>query len=62
MVTDMRRHDGLTLFMCEFCGSEYKEIGTAEDCEEHCGTQGYASAEIRKKAVRVPKIEVIPMQ
>lgn len=52
----------MTLFMCEFCGSEYKEIGTAEDCEEHCGTQGYASAEIRKKAVAVPKIEVIPMQ
>jgi hypothetical protein len=37
-------------------------IGAAEDCEQHCGTLGYASAEIRRKAVRVPKIEIMPLR
>jgi hypothetical protein len=50
-----------TLFVCEFCGAGYEEIGTAEDCEEHCGTLGFTSAEIRKKAVHIPRIQVIPM-
>lgn len=50
------------IFICEFCGSGYRDLRIAEDCEEHCGTQGFASAEIRKKALHVPKIEVLSMQ
>lgn len=61
MVNEEIRHGGTALFVCEFCGSGYSEIGFAEDCEQHCGTLGFASAEIRRKAVYVPKIEIMPL-
>lgn len=61
MVNEETRHGGTTLFVCEFCGSGYSEIGLAEDCEQHCGTLGFASAEIRRKAAHVPKIEIMPL-
>lgn len=55
-------HDGISLFTCEFCGSGYSDIETAEDCEQHCSTLGFASAEIRKRATHAPKTQVIPMR
>jgi len=61
MVTDLNETNGM-LFVCEFCGAGYENIETAEDCEEHCGTLGFTSAEIRRKATHVPRIQVIPMQ
>ncbi len=61
MVREQPRDDGTMLFMCEFCGSAYMDIETAEDCEQHCSTRESASAEIRSKAVQVPKIQVIPV-
>jgi hypothetical protein len=61
LVNEKTRHGGTTLFVCEFCGSGYRDISLAEDCEQHCGTLGFASAEIRRKAVYVPKIEIMPL-
>jgi len=61
LVSEKTRHDGTSLFDCEFCGSGYKDIDDAEACEQHCGTLGFASADIRRKAVRVPKIEIMPL-
>jgi len=60
LVNEQLRHDGANVFVCEFCGSSYKDIETAEDCEQHC-TRGFASAKIRKRAIHVPRMEVIPM-
>jgi len=60
LVNEEARHDGTTIFNCEFCGSGYKDIDDAEACEQHCGALGYASTEIRRKAVRVLKIEIMP--
>jgi hypothetical protein len=61
LVTDLTETDG-RLFVCEFCGAGYEAIEVAEDCEEHCAILGFTSAEIRRKAIHVPKIQVIPMQ
>jgi hypothetical protein len=61
LVNEEARFNGSPLFICEFCGSGYKELGTAEDCEQHCGTLGFASAGIRRKAVHVPKIEIVSL-
>lgn len=60
MVADLNEING-RLFVCEFCGAGYEDLETAEDCEEHCATLGFTSAEIRRKAIHVPKIQVIPM-
>jgi hypothetical protein len=53
--------NGSPLYICEFCASGYKELVTAEDCEQQCGTLGFASAVIRRKAVHVPKIELVSL-
>ena len=62
MVNDHRKHDGATFFLCEFCGFGYGDIDTAEDCEQYCGTRGIVSADIRRRAVHVPRVQVVPMQ
>jgi len=62
LVNEKTRSGVVALFVCEFCGSGYREIELAEDCEQHCGTLGFASAEIRQKAVYVPKVEIMPLR
>ena len=61
-VSDEPQDDGTRLFLCEFCGYGYEDIETAEACELHCGTRGFASAETRRRAVHIPKIQVIPVE
>ena len=61
LVNEETGHGRTTLFTCEFCASTYSEIGLAEDCEQHCGTLGFTSAEIRRKAIHVPKVEIMPL-
>lgn len=61
MVSDQLQHDGSKLFLCEFCGFGYEDIETAENCEQQCGTRGFGSMQIRRKAVHIPKIQVIPL-
>jgi rubredoxin len=61
-VSDEPQNDGTRLFLCEICGYGYEDIETAEACESHCGTRGFASAEIRRKAVHIPRIQVIPVE
>ncbi len=53
--------DGARFFSCEFCGFGYPDLETAEECEECCGVLGFASAEIRRKSIRMPKIELVPI-
>lgn len=61
MINKKSLHDRTTLFTCEFCGSGYCDIETAEDCEEHCSTREFASAETRRRATHGLKTRVIPM-
>jgi hypothetical protein len=62
MVSDQPQNDGTRLFLCEFCGYGYEDIVTAEACELYCGKRGFASGEIRRKAVHIPRIQVIPVE
>jgi len=59
LVSNELTTDGFEVFTCEFCGFGYRELYTAEECEECCGAHGFASAEIRRKSVRTPKIELV---
>jgi hypothetical protein len=59
LVSNELTRDGFEVFTCEFCGVGYRELKTAEECEECCGAHGFASAEIRRKSVRTPKIELV---
>jgi hypothetical protein len=61
MVSDELTSDGFEVFTCEFCGVGYRDLETAEECEECCGAHGFASAEIRRKSIRIPRIELIPI-
>jgi hypothetical protein len=60
LVSDELTTNGMDVFTCEFCGFGYRDLKTAEECEECCGAYGFGSAEIRRKSVRSPKIELVP--
>ncbi len=61
LVSDEFSSDGIDVFNCEFCGFGYPDLETAEECEECCGAYGFGSVEIRRKSVRSPKIELVPI-
>ena len=61
LVSDELAPDGFEVFTCEFCGFGYRDLETAEEYEGCCGTHGFASAEIRSKSIRTPKIELVPI-
>jgi hypothetical protein len=43
-----------TIYHCEFCGSGYSDIRTAEACEQFCDSHGFSSQDIVRKAVYRP--------
>lgn len=45
-----------TLYQCEACGFEYKEIENAQQCENFCNEHNSCSTEIAKHAVSVNKL------
>lgn len=58
MVSELERKSG-TVFQCELCGFGYKDLDTAEQCEEYCDTHGSCSLEITKKAIYKPNVRVM---
>jgi rubrerythrin len=58
MVNELERK-GKIVYQCEFCGFGYKDIDTAEKCEQYCDTHGNYSAEIAVKAVYKPPVRVM---
>jgi hypothetical protein len=58
MVNEFERRIG-TVFQCEICGFGYKDLDTAERCEEYCDIHGSCSTEITEKAIYRPKAHVI---
>jgi hypothetical protein len=58
MVNEFERKIG-TVFQCEICGFGYKDLDTAERCEEYCDINESCSIEITKKAIYKPSTYVI---
>ncbi len=61
MVTEVTLGNQL-VYQCDLCGFGYEQLETAEGCEEHCTTKGFTSSGIARKAVIVPRVQVIPAQ
>jgi len=48
----IRKHQAA--FHCEVCEFGYKDIRTAEACEQFCDSHGFSSPEILKRAIYRP--------
>ncbi len=53
----MRR--GKTVYLCEICRLGYRDLETAERCEQHCYSHASCSLEITRKAVYKPSVQVM---
>jgi len=58
-VVDELNRKGAIVYTCELCGFGYRELETAERCEEYCDTHGSCSPEISREAVYKPAIRVM---
>ena len=58
MVNELSRK-GEIVYVCELCGFGYKDVDTAERCEQYCDTRGSCSLEITQKAVYKPTVKVM---
>jgi C4-type Zn-finger protein len=47
------------VYQCEICGFGYRDLRTAEACEEFCDMHGFSSPEVLRKAVYRPIIQVV---
>jgi hypothetical protein len=52
---------GEIVYQCELCGFGYKELETAELCEEYCDTHGKYSPDIHKEAISKPSIRTMQL-
>lgn len=50
-----KEHESEKIYVCDLCGYGYKNLETAERCEEWCATHKSCSIEITKDAVYIPK-------
>lgn len=50
-----------TVYLCEVCGYGYRNLETAEHCEQHCAIEMQGSATIRQRAIYQPKVEIVPI-
>lgn len=46
---------GETVFLCELCGLGYRDLETAERCEQYCYTHKHTSVVLARKAVYRPR-------
>jgi len=61
VMVDKMLRKGETVYACELCGFGYKELETAELCEEYCATHGSYSPEIHKQATCKPNVRVMQL-
>ena len=52
---------GDTIYQCELCGFSYKDLETAEHCEQYCYSHGSHSPKITRKAIHKPSVQVDPV-
>jgi len=45
MVNEVEKR-GLTVYVCELCGSAFGDLETAERCERYCYSHGHSSRDI----------------
>jgi hypothetical protein len=48
------------VFLCELCGFGYRDLETAERCEQYCYTHSRTSVALARKAVHKPQRQVVP--
>jgi len=60
MVDELKRKNEI-VYLCELCGFGYRDLETAEKCEQYCDTHGSCSPEITQKAIYKPAIRVMPI-
>jgi hypothetical protein len=58
MVNELRRKSA-TVYTCELCGFGYRDLETAERCEQYCDMHGSCSIEITQKAIYKPSVWVM---
>jgi C4-type Zn-finger protein len=46
------------IYYCEICGFGYRDLATAEACEEFCDTHGFSRHETLRKAIYRPMTQV----
>ena len=51
MVNEVEKR-GLTVYVCELCGSRYGDLETAERCERYCYSHGHSSRDITQRTVK----------
>jgi len=49
------------VYYCEICGFGYKDLRSAEACEEFCDTHGYSSEEILRRAIHRPVTQILSL-
>lgn len=49
------------VYHCEICEFGYKDLRTAEACEQFCDSHGFSSQEIIKKAIYRPITPVLSL-
>jgi hypothetical protein len=52
---------GHTIYQCELCGFGYRDLETAERCEQYCFSHGRPSPKLTKKSLRKPPVQVDPI-
>ena len=60
MVTELSSK-GDTTYQCELCGHGYRDLETAERCDQYCYSHGSHSPEITRRAIRKPSVPVDPI-
>jgi len=55
----IRKHQAV--FHCEVCEFGYKDIGTAEACEQFCDSHGFSSPEILRRAIYRPDALILSL-
>jgi hypothetical protein len=51
MVNEVEKR-GLMVYVCELCGSTYRDLETAERCERYCYSHGHSSRDITQRVVK----------
>jgi hypothetical protein len=60
MVNEVRLR-GQAVYECELCGFGYRDLETAERCEDYCYVHATSSPRITRNAIRKPSVEVNPI-
>jgi hypothetical protein len=58
MVNEVKKRTQ-TIFVCELCGFAYRDLETAECCEQYCYSHGHSCRGITQRATGKPPVQVM---